>query len=50
MEINDFSIFNTDNRCYRPKSSLINTEKLNKYIDNNFNSYEFTIKKKIIKV
>ena len=46
MEINDFSIFNTDNRCYRPKSSLINTEKLNKYIDNNFNSYEFTIKKK----
>lgn len=44
MEINDFSIFNTDNKCYRPKSSLMDTNKLNEYILDNFTSYNFDIK------
>ena len=45
MEINNFSIFNTDNKCYRPKSSLLNQEDLNKFVKDNFNSYQFEIKK-----
>lgn len=45
MEINNFSIFNTDNKCYRPKSSLLNQEDLNKFITDNFNSCKFEIKK-----
>lgn len=44
MEINNFSIFNTDNKCYRPKSSLTGTEELNKFVNDNFNSYKFEIK------
>tara|TARA_Y100000385_G_scaffold281385_1_gene334104 strand:- start:314 stop:1297 length:984 start_codon:yes stop_codon:yes gene_type:complete len=44
MEINNFSIFNTDNKCYRPKSSLMNTDKLNEYILDNFTTYNFDIK------
>jgi len=44
MEINNFSIFNTDNKCYRPKSSLTDTKELDKYIIDNFNSYKLEIK------
>ena len=45
MEINNFSIFNTDNKCYRPKSSLLNQEDLDKFITDNFYSSNFEIKK-----
>ena len=45
MEINNFSIFNTDNKCYRPKSSLLNQEDLDKFITDNFYSSKFEIKK-----
>ena len=44
MEINNFSIFNTDNKCYRPKSSLTDTKELDKYVIDNFNSYKLEIK------
>ena len=44
MEINNFSIFNTDNKCYEPKSSLTGTKELNKFVNDNFNSYKFEIK------
>lgn len=43
MEINNFSIFNTDNKCYEPKSSLADTTELNKYIGNNFERFNFVI-------
>ena len=45
MEINNFSFFNTDNKCYQPNSSLMNKDDLNKYITDNFNSYNFEVKK-----
>tara|TARA_B100000780_G_C21108929_1_gene447979 strand:+ start:796 stop:1782 length:987 start_codon:yes stop_codon:yes gene_type:complete len=45
MEINNFSFFNTDNKCYRPKTELSNKEDLNKYIDDNFTIHNFPIKK-----
>jgi hypothetical protein len=45
MEITNFSYFNTDNKCYQPKQEL-NTEKdLNAYVANNFDVYNYEIKK-----
>lgn len=44
MEITDFSYFNTDNKCYEPKQEL-NTEALNTYIEDNFDIYNYEIKK-----
>ena len=49
MEINDYSYYNTDNKCYQPKREFSDENKLKEYIDNNFHSEKFNIEKTIDK-
>ena len=44
MEVNNFSYFNSDDKCYQPKSELNNQSNLNNFIKDNFekNTYEIS--------
>tara|TARA_X000000368_G_scaffold304456_2_gene242795 strand:+ start:2208 stop:3194 length:987 start_codon:yes stop_codon:yes gene_type:complete len=44
MEQDSFSYFNTDNKCYDPKWELNDSNKLNEFIDDKFDTYKYEIR------
>ena len=44
MEVNNFSYFNSDNKCYQAKSELNIESKLKNFIENKFDKYSYEIR------
>ena len=41
MEVNNFSYFNSDNKCYQAKSGLNIESKLKNFIEKKFDKYSY---------